>query len=160
MFVARDDADGHLWFRLQDVAAHYGSAFCFGWQNLGPLVRADVMFLPAFDIRRRAFEQALVRDLGLVVLAEWNDPEVWLWMQGEGSEKDTPQLLTDVYALVKEPHITYQGELSGRSFSPAPEGWKCWRCGRFPGRMSLRGKVDGVPLYTCSGVEETACLSS
>ncbi|MBA5222204.1 hypothetical protein [Streptomyces griseoaurantiacus] len=160
MFAARDTETGHLWFRLQDCAARFGSMFCAGWRDLKGLVRTDVMFLPAVNVRRSSFEQALVRDLGLVVLAEWNDPEVWLWMQGDGDEKGPPQLLADVYALVKEPHIEFQGKLSGRSFFPAPAGWRCWRCGRFPTRMTLSGNVDGIPLYACSEKEETACLTS
>ncbi|MFB7111710.1 hypothetical protein [Streptomyces sp. NPDC056291] len=160
MFVAKDTDTNHLWFRLQDCAAHFGSIFCTGWQNLGNLIRTDVMFLPALNIRRSSFEQALVRDLGLVVLAEWNDPEVWLWMQNDNGPKMPPKLLDDVYALVKEPHIAYRGKLSGRSFFPAPEGWRCWRCGRFPAQMSLRADIDGVPLYTCAGAEETVCLTS
>lgn len=160
MFVAKDTDTNDLWFRLQDCAAHFGSLFCAGWRNLGNLVRTDVMFLPAPDIRRSSFEQAMVRDLGLVVLAEWNDPEVWLWMQGRIEEKKPPKLLDEVYGLVKDPRIAFRGKLSGKSFFPAPEGWKCWRCGRFPRQMSMCGSVDGIPLYTCAGVEETACLTS
>ncbi|MEU1554298.1 hypothetical protein ABZ517_16465 [Streptomyces scabiei] len=160
MFVAKDTDTNQLWFRLRDVAAHYGSMFCAGWQNLGSLLRTDVIFLPAFDIRRSSFDQALVRDLGLVVLAEWNDPEVWLWMQSVNEEKCPPKLLIDVYALVKEPHLAFQGKLSGKSFFPAPEGWRCWRCGRCPAEMALTGDLDGIPLYACSGKEKTTCLSS
>ncbi|MCX5597643.1 hypothetical protein OOK29_05765 [Streptomyces phaeochromogenes] len=159
MFIARDTADDRLWFRLRDCAAHFGSLFCLGWKNLDSLVRSDVSFLPGGRTPRDPFDQALVRDLGLVVLAEWNDPDVWLWMQSE-DPAPVPRLLDEVYGLVKEPCVTYRGVLAGRAFAPSPEGWKCSRCGRFPSQMSLRDRIDGVPLYMCSGREETACLTS
>lgn len=159
MFVARDTTDGRLWFRLRDCAAYFGSLFCVGWECLGNLVRDDVAFLPHPDVPDEPFDQALVRDLGLLVLAEWNDPDVWLWMQGEDAST-VPPILDQVYGLVKEPFLGYEGVLAGKGFAPVPEGWKCSRCGRFPSHMSLTGRVGGVPLYSCGGQEEAACLSS
>lgn len=160
MFVARDTEDDRLWFRLRDCAAVFGSLFCVGWEKLGNLARTDVLFLPSIKTATNRFDHALVRDLGLVVLAEWNDPDVWLWMHGEGAPQQSPKLLDDVYALVKEPHISYQGHLANKAFAPAPEGWRCCRCGRFPSQMSLKGQVEGVPLYSCAGREEAVCLAS
>ncbi|MGW5467670.1 hypothetical protein [Streptomyces chartreusis] len=160
MFIARDTEEDRLWFRLLDCAALFGSMFCIGWGDLGQLVRTDCTFLPTVKSARHAFDHALVRDLGLVVLAERNDPDVWLWMQGSGAPQQMPQLLDDVYALVKEPHISFQGRLANRAFAPAPEGWRCSRCGRFPKQISLKGRIQGVPLYACAGLEEAACLTS
>ncbi|MEU0411743.1 hypothetical protein ABZ307_28530 [Streptomyces griseorubiginosus] len=160
MFVARDTEDDRLWFRLRDCAAYFGSLFCIGWESLGNLIRTDCTFIPTVKAAQHPFDHALVRDLGLVVLAEWNDPDVWLWMQRDDGPKETPKLLDDVYALVKEPHINYQGKLAGKAFAPAPEGWRCSRCGRFSSQISLTGRVEGVPLYSCAGREEAACLTS
>ncbi|WP_159031105.1 hypothetical protein [Streptomyces acidiscabies] len=160
MFVARDGADDRLWFRLRDCAALFGSMLCVGWEDLGNLVRTDCTFIPAFKAAKNPFDHALVRDLGLVVLAEWNDPDVWLWMQGEGAPQQMPKVLSDVYALVKEPHINFHGKLADMAFAPAPEGWRCSRCGRFPSQVSLKGRVRGVPLYSCAGREEAVCLTS
>ncbi|MFJ8935338.1 hypothetical protein ACIRL0_06415 [Streptomyces sp. NPDC102365] len=159
MFIARDSTDDRLWFRLRDCAARFGSLFCIGWQNLESLIRHDVMFLPRGPGPAEAFDQALVRDLGLVMLAEWNDPDVWLWMQNN-STSPTPGLLDEVYGLVKEPCVSYRGVLTNRAFAPEAFGWKCSRCGRFPTQMSLLEHVEGVPLYMCAGREETACLTS
>ncbi|WP_405936235.1 hypothetical protein OG338_05510 [Streptomyces sp. NBC_00726] len=107
---------------------------------------------------RKDFDHALVRDLGLTILAEWNDPDVWLWMQGEGPD-EPPPLLGAVYDVIREPKLAFQGVLEGRSFSPVSQGWRCSRCGRFPQRMAMAGRVEGVPMYVCSGAEVDACLS-
>lgn len=157
MFAATDTETGMLWFRLRDCAAHFGSLFCHGWRALGELIRTDCTFLPEQG-PRQDFDHALVRDLGLTVLAEWNDPDVWLWMRGEGPSVP-PQLLGSVYEVIRESQQQFHGPLAGKAFSPEALGWRCCRCGRFPSRMSMAGRLDGIPMYVCSGSEVSLCLS-
>ncbi|MFE4651508.1 hypothetical protein [Streptomyces sp. NPDC056707] len=160
MFSAYDTTTDMTWFRLRDCAARFGSLFCNGWQGLGDLVRTDCTFLPVDKDQKdhHPFDHALVREMGLLVLAEWNDPDVWLWLQDE-RVCSPPPALADVYDVLQKTPPLFKGPLENKAFSPQPEGWRCSRCGRYPNHLGLSGHLNGVPMYACAGSEVAGCLS-